>query len=88
MDLKKLSRSKLRGGARLLRPLWIRHCVQRNLPGDALGLLHDPRVDLHEDEVDDVEDEQDQRLVPGEDAVPREPDEAGDGQPVEDAVSD
>ena len=26
LDFKKLSRSKFRGGARLLRPLWIRHC--------------------------------------------------------------
>ena len=52
-----------------------------------LGLVHDDGINLHEDEIDDVEDDKDERLPPGELRVPREDDETHQGQTVEETIT-
>lgn len=56
-------------------------------PCDVLGLVHDHGIHLHEDEIDDVEDDKDEGLPPGELRIPREDDETHQGQTVEETIT-
>ncbi len=66
-------------------PTRVRTTSSPALPG--AHPVHDPGVEDHEEDVERVEEQQDHRLVVLEVAVPREADEAADGQRVEERVS-